>query len=84
MQSPIDVSYLADTVMMMRYFEAEGRIRKAVSVMKKRSGHHEDTIRELTLGAGGLSVGPPLDKFVGVLTGVPRYVGGSGELASRG
>jgi circadian clock protein KaiC len=83
MQSPVDLSYLADTVMMLRYFEAEGRIRKAVSVLKKRSGAHEDTIRELTLGPGGLQVGAPLDKFHGVLTGVPRFIGPSADLASR-
>jgi circadian clock protein KaiC len=71
--APIDVSYLADSVLLTRYFEAGGRVRKAISVMKKRSGHHEDTIRELALGVGGIILGPPLDKFHGVLTGVPIY-----------
>jgi circadian clock protein KaiC len=74
MQAPLDVSYLADTVLLLRFFEAAGRVRKAVSVLKKRSGRHEDTIRELMLGPG-VSVGPPLDRFRGVLTGVPQYEG---------
>ncbi|MBA3821964.1 MAG: AAA family ATPase [Deltaproteobacteria bacterium] len=83
MRSPTDVSYLADTVLLLRYFEAEGRIRKAISVVKKRSGVHENAIRELQLGAGGITVGPPLVEFEGVLTGVPRYVGKSGALSER-
>jgi circadian clock protein KaiC len=73
MSGPIDVSYLADTVVLTRYFEASGRIRKAISVVKKRSGVHEDAIRELTLGSGGVRVGPPLGKFRGILTGVPHF-----------
>ena len=60
MRSPIDVTYIADTVILLRYFEADGRIRRAVSVVKKRAGAHEDTIREYTLSAKGLSVGEPL------------------------
>jgi circadian clock protein KaiC len=80
MHAPIDVSYLADTVLLLRYFEASGRIRKAISVVKKRSGRHEDTIRELTLDERGLHVGAPLEQFQGVLTGVPRFVGDLGEL----
>jgi circadian clock protein KaiC len=76
MVSPIDVSYLADTVVMLRYFEAEGAIRKAISVVKKRSGTHEETIREYRMGPpDGVSVGKPLSGFRGVLTGVPNYVG---------
>ncbi len=75
MASPVDVSYLADTVVLLRYFEAGGRIRKAISVMKKRSGPHENTIRELFLDARGLSVGEPLEQFTGVLTGVPKFTG---------
>ena len=76
MVSPIDVSYLADTVVMLRYFEADGAIRKAISVVKKRSGLHEETIREYRMGRpDGVSVGPPLAGFRGVLTGVPSYVG---------
>jgi circadian clock protein KaiC len=69
--SPIDVSYLSDTVILLRYFEAAGRVRKAVSVIKKRSGKHEDTIRELHMSSAGLHVGEPLTGFRGVLTGVP-------------
>jgi circadian clock protein KaiC len=84
MVSPIDVSYLADTVVMLRYFEAEGSIRKAISVVKKRSGVHEETIREYRMGPpDGVSVGKPLTGFRGVLTGVPSYLGGSEALASE-
>jgi len=83
MVSPVDVSYLADTVVMLRHFEAFGRVRKAISVMKKRSGSHENTIRELTFGPEGVRVGAPLDDFVGVLTGVPRYTGKAAALDER-
>ena len=83
MHTPVDVSYLADTLVLLRYFESEGRIRKAISVVKKRSGAHEDTIRELLLDGNGLHVGAPLSQFTGVLTGVPRYVGPSDSLADR-
>jgi circadian clock protein KaiC len=83
MMSPVDVSYLADTVLLLRYFEAEGRIRKAISVVKKRSGPHEDTIRELSLGPRGIKVGAPLVSFSGVLTGVPRYLGQSSALSGK-
>lgn len=75
MQSPIDVSFLADTVILLRYFEAMGEIRQALSVVKKRRSSHERTIREMRLGAGGVLVGAPLREFEGVLTGVPRYSG---------
>jgi circadian clock protein KaiC len=75
MQSPIDVSFLADTVILLRYFEAAGEIRQALSVVKKRRSSHERTIRELRLGSGGVLVGAPLREFEGVLTGVPRYNG---------
>lgn len=75
MQAPVDVSYLADTVVLLRYFEAQGRVRKAISVLKRRGGMHEDAIRELALGAGGVRVGKALDEFRGVLTGVPQYEG---------
>jgi circadian clock protein KaiC len=83
MQSPVDVSYLADTLIMLRYFETEGRIRKAISVLKKRSGAHEDTIRELMLDHRGIHVGEPLSRFTGVLTGVPRFTGTSSQLVDR-
>jgi circadian clock protein KaiC len=73
MDGPIDVSYLADTVILTRYFEAGGRVRKALSVVKKRTGRHEDAIREFAFADGGLQVGPPLSGYHGVLTGVPHY-----------
>lgn len=75
MDVPVDVSYLADTVLLTRYFEASGRVRKALSVVKKRSGTHEDTIREFAMSGSGLVVGEPLTGFHGVLTGVPQYEG---------
>jgi circadian clock protein KaiC len=75
MQSPVDMSYLTDTVLLLRYFEFRGAVKKAISVIKKRSGAHEETIREFSLGPGGVYVGPPLASFHGVLTGVPTYIG---------
>jgi circadian clock protein KaiC len=75
-----EISFLADTVILLRYFEVSGEVRQAVSVVKKRSGDHERTIRECRVGAGGLHVGPPLHEFQGVLTGVPSYVGEAGPL----
>jgi circadian clock protein KaiC len=75
-----DVSYLADTVILLRYFEVTGSVRQAISVVKKRSGDHERTIRECRIGRNGLLVGPPLHGFQGVLTGVPQYVGGTEPL----
>lgn len=75
MKSPIDVTYLADTVVLLRYFEAAGRMRRAVSVVKKRTGPHEDTIREYTIGKSGLKLGMPLNEFQGVLRGIPSFVG---------
>jgi len=76
MGTPIDVSYLADSVIITRFFEALGSIRKAISIIKKRSGPHEAAVRELSMGTGGVKVGPPLSEFQGVLTGVPSYLGG--------
>jgi circadian clock protein KaiC len=81
--SPVDVSYLADTVVLLRYFEALGRVRKAVSVIKKRSGPHEDTIRELTMARGGLKVGAPLAEFRNVLASVPEYFGAKEDLQAK-
>jgi circadian clock protein KaiC len=75
MTSPVDTSYLADTIVLMRFFEVQGRVRKAISVVKKRSGAHEDTIRELAIGPGGLVVGKALTEFHGILTGVPVFKG---------
>jgi len=71
--SPADASYLADTVLMLRHFEARGEVRQAISVFKKRSGNHERTIREFRLEPGAIRVGEPLRGFRGVLTGVPDY-----------
>jgi circadian clock protein KaiC len=75
MQTPVDVSYLADSVLIFRYFEYAGEIRQALSVLKKRSGPHERAIRELVFGNGGITVGEPLRDFEGVLTGIPEFVG---------
>ncbi len=71
MQTPIDVTYLADTVITFRFFEADGAVHKAISVIKKRTGDHERTIRELTIAPSGISVGEPLRGFRGILTGTP-------------
>jgi circadian clock protein KaiC len=73
--APIDISFLADSVVLLRFFEAFGEIRQAISVVKKRLGPHERTLRELKLGPRGVQIGPPLHEFEGVLTGVPRYHG---------
>lgn len=75
MKSPVDVTYLADTVLLLRYFEARGAVRRAVSVIKKRGGLHEKTIREYQIGDDGVTVGPPLTQFQGILRGVPDFVG---------
>jgi circadian clock protein KaiC len=83
MHSPVDLSYLTDTVVLLRYFEFRGAVKKAISVIKKRSGAHEETIREFRLGPSGVSVGPPLAQFQGVLTGVPTYIGESGPLLGK-
>jgi circadian clock protein KaiC len=80
MKAPVDVTYLADTVILLRYFEALGVVRRAVSVIKKRGGRHENTIREYGIGAGGLTLGKPLTGFQGVLRGVPNFVGKDGGL----
>jgi len=76
--SSLDLSYIADAVLLFRYFEARGRVRKAISVVKKRSGAHEQTIRELTLGPGGIQVGSPLADFQGVLSGQPHLLAPEG------
>ena len=75
MSSPVDATYLADTVVLLRYFETRGEIRQAISVVKRRGGAHERTIREFRLEPGGIRLGEPLRKFRGVLTGVPVYEG---------
>ncbi len=74
------ISYLADTIMLFRYFEFQGKVKKALSVIKKRMGPHENSIRELQITSKGLRVGPPLEQFSGVLTGVPTFVGDGGKI----
>lgn len=75
MRAPVDVTYLADTVILLRYFEALGSVRRAISVIKKRMGQHESTIREFRISSRGLAIGEPLEEFQGVLRGVPVYMG---------
>ncbi|WP_374011373.1 ATPase domain-containing protein [Sphingomonas sanguinis] len=75
MKTPVDVTYLADTVILLRYFEALGRVRRAISIVKKRTGPHENTIREYRIGGTGITLGEPLTKFQGVLRGVPTLHG---------
>lgn len=80
--APIDLSFMADSIVLLRYFEAGGEVRKAISVLKSRSGRHETTIREYQLISGaGVEVGPPIREFQGVLTGVPAFVGRPDALA---
>jgi circadian clock protein KaiC len=83
MNSPVDTTYLADNVILFRFFESRGYVRRAISVVKKRSGKHELTIRELSVNEKGLQIGEPLDQFQGILTGVPTYLGPQGELNSK-
>jgi circadian clock protein KaiC len=72
-EATVDVSYLADTVIMMRYFEANAEIKQAIGVFKKRGGAHERTLRELKITSDGIVVGEPLKQFRGIMTGVPQY-----------
>ena len=83
MQTPVDLTYLSDTVLLLRFFEAEGELRRAISVLKKRTGGHEPTIREYRVDKDGIRVGEPLRQFSGILTGVPRYSGRSEELLAK-
>jgi len=76
----LNISYLADAVILIRFFEAEGRIRKAISIIKNRGGAHEDTIRELRIDGEGVRVGEPLTAYKGVMTGTPEYSGVAGPL----
>jgi circadian clock protein KaiC len=80
MRQSIDVTYLADTVILLRFFEALGRVRRAMSVLKKRTGAHETTIREFRIGGDGIALGEPLEEFQGVLRGVPVYTGARSPL----
>ena len=84
MKSPVDVTYLADSVILLRYFEAAGRVRRAISVIKKRTGFHENTIREFSISNAGLKMGEPLQSFQGVLRGVPNYIGAATTLMQPG
>jgi circadian clock protein KaiC len=77
MNTPLDVSYLSDAVLLLRYFEYRGMVRRALSIVKKRSGNHEHTIREFKLTPNGVSVGPPLVEFHGIFSGTPQYTGES-------
>jgi len=76
MQAPVDTSYLADSVVLLRFFETAGRVKKAISVLKKRSGAHEESIRELRFDSKGIHLSPPLTHFQGILTGVPTMAQG--------
>jgi circadian clock protein KaiC len=80
MPAPVDLSYLADAIVRFRFFEAAGQIRKAISVVKKRTGSHETAIRELRIGPQHVHVGEPLTDFHGILTGVPEYTGSAKQL----
>jgi circadian clock protein KaiC len=82
MPVPVDLSYLADAIVLLRFFESQGEVRKAISVVKKRTGVHENSIRELKLGPDRIQVGEPLKQFQGILTGVPQYVGSAKPLLS--
>ncbi len=83
MHQAVDVSFLADTVILLRFFEAMGEVRQAISVVKKRRGVHERTIREMELGPGGVRIGEALRDFEGVLTGIPRFRGEGSRLLRR-
>jgi circadian clock protein KaiC len=83
MHSPVDLTYLSDTVLLLRYFEAGGELRRAISVLKKRTGGHEPSIREYRIDKKGIRVGEPLTQFTGILTGVPRYSGNSESLLGQ-
>jgi len=81
--SPVDISYLADTVLLLRYFEAGGAIRRVISVVKKRSGDHEIYLRDMRISAGGITIGEPLSQFRGVLSGQPEFTGQAVQLMSE-
>jgi circadian clock protein KaiC len=83
MRTPVDTTYLADNVLMFRYFESFGQVRRAISAVKKRSGAHELTIRELSMSARGLHIGEPLEDFQGVLSGIPTFHGDKAQLSGR-
>jgi circadian clock protein KaiC len=76
----IDISYLADAVLLLRHFEAQGALHRAIGVYKKRYGSHETRIREVELSSDGIHIGEPLEQFSGVLSGIPNYVGDTQKL----
>jgi circadian clock protein KaiC len=84
MDTPLDISYLSDAVLMLRYFEYDGSVRRALSVVKKRSGNHEHSIREFRLSGQGVKLGPPLRGFSGIFSGTPVYHGEETPLLSDG
>jgi circadian clock protein KaiC len=75
----VDVTYLADTVILLRYFEAFGQVRRALSIIKKRFGSHEKTIREFRIASSGIAIGDPLNGFQGILTGIPALAASDRE-----
>jgi circadian clock protein KaiC len=83
LQVPVDVSFLSDTIIVLRFFESGGAVRKAISVTKQRTGGPESTIREFSLGPEGIRIGAPLKEFHGVLTGIPTFIGRDEQLLSR-
>jgi circadian clock protein KaiC len=83
METPLDISYLADSVLMLRYFEFNGSVRRALSVVKKRSGRHEHAIREFNLSSQGIRVGPALNGFRGIFSGTPVYDGEEAPLMAQ-
>jgi circadian clock protein KaiC len=83
MNAPLDTSYLADTVILFRYFESAGEVRQLISILKKRSGHHERSIREFKMGKDGIVIGEPLYRFHGLLSGTPSFVGEPNELIQK-
>jgi circadian clock protein KaiC len=83
MHAPVDTTYLADNVILFRFFESRGKVRRAISVIKKRSGKHELTIRELSVDEDGVHFGKPLDQFQGVLSGTPTYLGADPDTSKK-
>jgi circadian clock protein KaiC len=81
--APVDITYLCDAVLLLRFFENAGRVKRAISVIKKRVGAHEDTIREFSISGEGVTVGQPLEEFRGILTGVPLFGGKRSDLLSE-
>ena len=79
-ENPIDLSFLSDTVILMRFFEATGRLRRALSVIKRRTDVHDNAIHEYQLSVNGLEIGPPLETLRGIFTGIPTYEGAREEL----